>query len=120
MTVIQICTGGADGKNYEGIIKMLDVLLSADIKPGEKKRVLQEEFDGSMTEEMESEAESMCNLSQGIEDRAVDRTKVDDIISIMESLNVSEEQAMDALKVSSRVRSIYHDMIADRQRLQMV
>ena len=120
MTVIQICTGGADGKNYEGIIKMLDVLLSADIKPGEKKRVLQEEFDVSMTQEMESEAESMCNLSQGIEDRAVDRTKVDDIISIMESLNVSEEQAMDALKVSSGVRSIYHDMIADRQRLQMV
>ena len=57
---------------------MLDVLLSADIKPGEKKRVLQEEFDVSMTQEM------------------------------------------DALKVSSGVRSIYHDMIADRQRLQMV
>ena len=62
----------------------------------------------------------MCNLSQGIEDRAVDRTTVDHIISIMESMNISEEQAMDALRVSSSARSAYHDMIADRQRMQMV
>ncbi len=82
--------------------------------------MLQEEFDVSMTQEMESEAESMCNLSQGIEDRAVDRTMVSSIQKLMEKMNWTEEQAMDALDLSAGQRAAYHEMIADRQRMQMV
>ncbi len=116
MTVIQICTGGADGKNYEGIIKMLDVLLSADIKPGEKKRVLQEEFDVSMTQEMESEAINMCNLSQGVEDRAT----LKNLISLMKNTGMSLEECMDALDISPQTREYFREKVDEMKRLQPV
>ena len=116
MTVIQICTGGADGKNYEGIIKMLDVLLSADIKPGEKKRVLQEEFDVSMTQEMESEAINMCNLSQGVEDRAT----LKNLISLMKNTGMSLEECMDALDISPQTREYFREKVDEMKRLQIV
>ena len=116
MTVIQICMGGADGKNYDGIIKMLDVLLSSNIKPGEKKRVLQEEFDVSMTQEMESEAESMCNLSQGIEDRAT----VNTLIKMMKNSNMSLEECMNMIEIPDYQRKVYQEMIEEKKHLQPV
>ena len=116
MTVIQICTGGADGKNYEGVIKMLDVLLSSEINPGEKKRVLQEEFDVSMTQEMESEAESMCNLSQGVEDRAT----LKNLVSLMKNTGMNLEECMDALDISPQARAYFKEKVDEMKRLQPV
>ena len=107
MTIMIICLGGKDDNNYSGIIKMLDVLLSGTIAPDEKKKLLKDEFDIAMTQEMESEAMDMCNLSQGIEDRA----KAGDIIKIMSNMGVSEEKAMDILEIPDNYRSIYHDVI---------
>ena len=95
---------------------MLDVLLSLDIKPGEKKRVLQEEFDVSMTQEMESEAESMCNLSQGIEDRAT----VNTLIKMMKNSNMSLEECMNMIEVPDYQRKVYQEMIEEKKQLQPV
>ena len=116
MSVLFICLGGSADKNYEGVIKLLDVLLSTKIKPEEKKRVLKEEFDVSMTKEMESEAINMCNLSQGVEDRA----RLTDIINLMKNTEMSLEECMDALDISPQTREYFRERVDEMKRLQPV
>ena len=40
LTVLTVCLGGFGDENYEGILRMLDVLLSDRILPEEKKKIL--------------------------------------------------------------------------------
>lgn len=52
----------------------------------------------------------MCNLSQGIEDRIL----IQNILSLMDTLHVSIEEAMDLLSVEEskrdRIKSIIYEM----------
>ena len=66
MSVVTICLGKPDSENYTGILKFLDVLLSSSRAATEKKKILEEEFGVAMSEELESEVLTMCNLSQGV------------------------------------------------------
>ena len=116
LTVLTVCLGGFGDENYEGILRMLDVLLSDRILPEEKKKILKDEFDIAMTKTMEREAMEMCNLSQGI----VDRTTINYIISMMKNLNLSEEECMEALDIPQEHRELYHMMLQDRMEVSHV
>ncbi|MBR1634360.1 MAG: hypothetical protein IJ682_04760 [Lachnospiraceae bacterium] len=48
------------------LLKMLDVLLRNGHGPEEKKNIPQNGFDITMTSDMESKADEMCNLSEGV------------------------------------------------------
>ena len=54
------------GENYDGILRMLDVLLSNETSEAEKRKILQDDYDIQMTQTMEREVSVMCNLSKGI------------------------------------------------------
>ena len=71
LTTVMICLGHSGDDNYAGILKLLDVLLSSERKPEEKKEILQNDFDIKMTRELESEVSAMCNLSKGIEEKGI-------------------------------------------------
>ena len=116
LTVLTVCLGGFGDENYEGILRMLDVLLSDRILPEEKKKILKDEFDVAMTKTMEREAMEMCNLSQGI----VDRTTINYIISMMKNLNLSEEECMEALDIPQEHRELYHMMLQDKMEVSQV
>lgn len=75
MTVVMIHLGKDRGEDSEGLLRMLGVLLGNEIDQSEKKRVLEEEFDIKMTETIEKEVSLMCNLSQGIEEKARRKTR---------------------------------------------
>lgn len=49
------------------------MLLSQSIKPTEKEKRLQEEFDIKMDEDMKGAWRTMCNLSDLIEERGIER-----------------------------------------------
>ena len=66
MSVVTICLGKPDSENYTGILKFLDVLLSSSRAATEKKKILEEEFGVAMSDELEREVLTMCNLSQGV------------------------------------------------------
>ena len=66
--VVMLCLGGEDRENYDGVLKLLDVLLSPKAGEAKKRQVLQQEFAIPMTETMEAEVREMCNLSQGVRD----------------------------------------------------
>lgn len=63
LSVLLVCLGGEEYENYNGIIKMLDILLSNKKTAKEKKKILKEEFGIPMEEELEKEIDNMCNMS---------------------------------------------------------
>ncbi len=58
----------------------------------------------------------MCNLSQGI----VDRTIIKSIMNLMDSLGLSEEECMNALKVPEEHRELYHMMLQEKMKVSQV
>jgi len=44
LSVIMLCPGGPDGENYDGILRMLDVLLGNETSEAEKRKILQEDY----------------------------------------------------------------------------
>ncbi len=73
MTTIIIGIGNEKNSNYNGIVKMLDTLLSVDKKADEKIDILKNEFNIIMTIGMEGKVNAMCNLSQGVYDKGYDK-----------------------------------------------
>lgn len=50
-----------DWKNYDGVPRMLDVLLSHETSEAEKRGILRDDFDIQMTRTPESKVSVMCN-----------------------------------------------------------
>ena len=71
MTGIVLWLGDPASKEYKGIFKMLHTLLSNKVKEPKKRQVLEEEYDIQMSEKMEKEVSTMCNLSQGILEQGI-------------------------------------------------
>lgn len=64
-----ICLGKANKKDYVGVLKLLDVLLSTEIDSVKKCQILEQDFQITMTQTLESEVSLMCNLSKGVEEK---------------------------------------------------
>ena len=127
LTVVMICLGHAGDNNYTGILKLLDVLLSSEKEAEEKKKILQEDFDIAMTKTLESEVSAMCNLSKGVEERGIaiglergmergmerglEAATLNAIRNLMETLKLTAEQAMEALKVPEEEKVKYTGML---------
>lgn len=137
MTIVMVCLGGEDEpvqpgeqNSYTGIIRMLDVLLSAETPLAEKRQILQDEFGVQMTQQIDEEMENMCNLSQGVMEKGIRKGRAEgraegvekgivkghakDIKSLMETLSLTVEQAMAALKVPENERQKYRDLLAQQ------
>ena len=119
ITAVVICLGHSEDDKYESVLKLLDVLLSSEKAPEEKKQILQDDFDIKMTRTLESEVQSMCNLSKGIEEKGIQKGlqegrqagMIDGILvsvkNLMDSMGWSAEQAMNVLKVSKEDQEKY-------------
>jgi hypothetical protein len=115
LTAIMICLGDSHEDNYSGILKLLDVLLSSERKPEEKKKILENDFSIKMTKSLEREVSIMCNLSKGVEEKGITKGILSSIRNLMESMNWSAEQAMNALKIPEEERSNYAKEINKNQ-----
>lgn len=115
LSVVMLCLGGAEGENYGGVLKLLNVLLSSEAGIVEKRQVLQHDFDIPMTETLEAEVQAMCNLSQGVEEKGRIRGRAEGIAasirSLMDSMDWTMEQAMTALKISEEDRPQYAKLL---------
>lgn len=111
LTTVIICLGHSCDDKYAGILKLLDVLLSSDKAPEEKKKILQDDFDIKMTKTLESEVRRMCNLSKGVEEKGIEIGTLRAIQNLMETLKMTAEQAMAALKVPDSEKGKYSNML---------
>ena len=71
LSLIMIYLGDESKDNYGGIVKLLKVLLSEEIRAESKKEILRNEFEIKMTRDLESEVSEMCDISKGISARAM-------------------------------------------------
>ncbi len=91
--------GKPDSPRYDGLLKMLEVLLSKRTVE-EKKHILQEEFNFRMTENMIKE-------STDGRTEATFQATLANIPSLMYKVSWTAEQAMDALNIPQEERSQY-------------
>ena len=76
ITAVMICLGKGDEVEECSLLRLLDVLLSLDTTATKKKEVLENDFGIPMTKKMESEVEYMCNLSDGVEQKGIEKGKI--------------------------------------------
>ena len=62
--------GAPDKAEPGSILQLLDVLISSELQPDEKKKILAQDFDVPMTTSLSEEVNEMCNLSEGIRKKA--------------------------------------------------
>lgn len=93
------------------MLKLLEVLLSPTREAAEKKQILQDDFHIEMTRKLEKEVSIMCNLSKGIEEIGIREGKKEGILfsiqSLMETMNFTMEEAMNALKIPKTEQEQY-------------
>ena len=108
-------TAGPKGANYDGILRMLDVLLSNEINEAEKRKILQDDYDIQMTQTMEREVSVMCNLSKGIREKGRAEGMANGILAsiknLVKNMGVSVEQAMSVLEIPEAERQKYMDLL---------
>lgn len=71
LTVIMVCLGDVQNAGDKSVLHLLEVLLSNEKLPNEKKKILSEDFNIAMTKTLEGEVQEMCNLSKGVEEKAM-------------------------------------------------
>ena len=100
MEVIILNLGDTSKDGAPEILNLLNVLFSPTISPEEKKQKLQEEYHIAMTEELESEVRTMCNLSEGLVEMGIEQG----IKQGKEETNLALAQMM--LKEGERIEKI--------------
>lgn len=70
LSAIMVCLRGPKDKNYDGV---LDILFTDRYPISQKRDILKNKFNITMTEYMESEASAVCNWSDGIEERGIEK-----------------------------------------------
>lgn len=117
LTTVMVCLGDSEKKNKNGLLELLNVLLSEKVGDAEKQQILEEQFKIEMTEKFREEVSTMCNLSKGVADKATEKaTKNSELKSIrkmMEKLNMTSEEAMNVLDISESDRKLYREQLKE-------
>lgn len=115
LSVVMVCLGGPDDPNYGGVLKLLDTLFTTRTSMDEKRKSLKDEFQIEMTQHLESEVSSMCNWSDGIEERGIEKGRETTIIkalgNLMKNLGLTLESAMEALDIPEAERDTYAKLL---------
>ena len=131
LSIIMLCLGGPGGENYDGILRMLDVLLSSETSEAEKRKILQDDYDIPMTQTMERKVSVMCNLSKGVMEKAMKKGLAEgrakgraegraegmangilsSLKNLVKNMGLSVEQAMSVLEIPEPDRQKYRDLL---------
>lgn len=141
MTAVIICIGDAEHSS-SGVLKLLEVLLSPERASDDKKHILEDEFLIKMTEELDEEVADMCNLSKGIEEKAIrvglqkglqegrqigiqqgiqqgieqgiQQALLSSLQNLMETMHLATDKAMDVLKIPNEDREKYIRLLENK------
>ena len=111
LSVVMVCLGGAEGENYDGVLKLLDVLLSPQAGEAKKREVLENDFGIPMTVTLETEVHRMCNLSEGVRDLGRTEGILTSIRNLMANTGWTLEKAMQTLGLPDTDRPKYADLL---------
>lgn len=84
LSAVMVCLGKNGIENGEPSLHgLLSILLSNTLRPEEKERILDREYRIPVTERMKEEMNLMCNLSDLVEERAIEKGKLDILIQLV-------------------------------------
>ena len=95
MEAVIICLGEEqNAKKGNPLHGMLTTLLSETLKPKEKEQILKEQYDFITSVELEGGLERMCNLSERIEEKAIQKGELTQLASLVKKGLLSLEIAL--------------------------
>ena len=108
-TVIMVCLGDTERKEKD-ILRLLGILLSPEIQPEHKKRVLKEDYGIPMTVEMEKEAENMCDYGRGLARKYAEKGMAEGMAKGMqEGMQKGMEKGMEKGRAEGRNEGIQQE-----------
>lgn len=69
LSAVMICLSSDPDKQVSGVLRLLNVLLSAETPPEKKKQILQNDFKIPMTQNVEKEVSNMAGLGAVLEEK---------------------------------------------------
>ena len=117
MVVIMVYLGKQ--KTRHRLLRLLHLIFLDKMKAAEKAKKLKDEYDLILTPDMEKELTEMGSLAEGIAERAridgetkgKESTIIATIRNLMETLNLTAKQAMDAMKIPVDEQKRYATLI---------
>lgn len=114
INIITICLGESATRECKGIIRFLNTLLVENISAQQKKKIMEEEYQMSMTKELDEEVEAMCNVSERYWNDAVAAEKIAFITELV-NLKMPVEMIAQAARISiPEVETIINNNIDDK------
>ena len=110
MSIVMICLGTQNDGCYHGLLKFLDVWLSG-LSIGEKGAVLKSEFETDLPARLREKEISMCNYSEFVENRGIQKGKAEDLVNLMKKLRMTIDQALDTLSIPESEWDDYREMV---------
>ena len=115
ISLVMIHLGNKEEKGNEGLLRLLSILLSSETTVDEKKQVLEDEFQIPMTQSMDKEVSLLCNLSQDIEDRGIQKGYEEGVLTslklLIKNTGWSPEKAMTTLEIPQSQRDTYSKLV---------
>ena len=118
LSVVLLCLGDAGKETPNKLLRLLNTLLSSQTSEREKCELLENEFDIPMTSELESEVSTMCNLSQGVEEKGRQEGRKEERLLLLKNLiknmKMPIEQALATLEIPEVDWQEYRKLLADQ------
>lgn len=121
LNIIMLYLG--DERTQNRLMRLLHLLFLAPMKAAEKKTILHDEYDIDLTGDMEEEMNTMCNLGEGIAERAMaegeargevigmEKERLVALKRIIKNMKLTAEQAMNALEIPMSERKRYTSLL---------
>ena len=107
--------------NYEsarkGILKLLSVLLTPEMEPEEKRKILEREYNIPMTVEMKKEADTMCTYGQSLLEEGMEKGEQKGRLEERESNIVAMLKEKIPMETISRITHYSLDQIQELGKL---
>jgi len=90
-------------EKYE-LHRLIGALLSDRLRENEKLDIIEREYKIPLSNDFRKEVDTMCNLSQGIEDRAIERTLIDIVMNMyknnfsLEQISIATDKSIEEIK----------------------
>ena len=91
-------------EKYE-LHRLIGALLSDRLKENEKLDIIEKEYKIPLSNDFRKEVDTMCNLGQGIEDRAKERTLIDFVMNMyknkfsLEQISIATDKTVEEIKM---------------------
>ena len=99
MTGVMICLGKETIEEKGSLLRLLEILLTETLTPVEKKNILQDEYDITVANQEKEGVALMCNLADLIEEKGIEKGRMEMIQNMYKS-NLSIEEISEIANLS--------------------